>query len=65
MKIVISLFGVLVTVMGAWPLIKDLAFIPESVKFIPSTGIGYNIVLIVIGLMAAYYGMSSGRYGSY
>ncbi len=48
--------GILMVLGGAWPLVKGLSFIPAWLQFIPSTGAGYQAIIIVIGIIAIAYG---------
>ncbi len=55
MKIPLIITGILVVLVGLWPLIATMGFIPESIKFIPTTGIAYQAIVIVIGVLALLY----------
>ena len=49
----LTLFGIIIIVLGVIPLTTKLAFFPASLKNIPAAGsIVYQAVLIVIGILA-------------
>lgn len=57
MRWMLVLIGVLTLLGGVWPLISGLNFIPPWVKFIPASGVAYQIIIIVIGVIAIVYGV--------
>lgn len=47
--------GLLVVIAGAVPLLKDVEFLKQYLEIIPS-GLIYQIIIIVIGLLAMFLG---------
>ena len=61
MKVVISLIGLATVLIGAWPVLNESTLIPDSIKFVPSTGVAYQAIIVVIGLAALLYGLRGGN----
>lgn len=61
MKLVLSLIGVLVMLAGAWPILNESNLIPEAWKIIPSTGMVYQGIIMLIGLVTLLYGLKKGN----
>ena len=57
MKWMITFVGVLTVLGGIWPLVSGLSFIPAWLSFIPSSGAGYQAIIIIIGIIAIAYGV--------
>ena len=57
LKIIISLIWLLMILIGAWPVLKESTLISEGLKFIPSTGMAYQGIIVAAGLLALLYGM--------
>ena len=61
MKIIVSIIGLLTVLIGAWPMVRESSLVPESIKFVPSAGVAYQIIIILIGILGLLYGMKSGK----
>lgn len=58
MKLMIVFVGLLTILGGAWPFLVQSNLIPEVLKVIPSSGIFYQLIIIAIGIIAVWYGIS-------
>ena len=56
-KWILTIVGVLVLLMGALPLLKP--FVPQLAS-IPSEGMIYNVLLVLIGIVAIGYSFKKG-----
>ncbi|MEK6940640.1 MAG: hypothetical protein AABW49_01960 [Nanoarchaeota archaeon] len=61
MKPVIVLIGVLTILSGAWPLVKNIEYIPAYLQIIPAEGASYQGIIILIGILAILYGAKQER----
>lgn len=55
MKMVFTLLGLLVSLAGLLPLLKELNINLDFLSFIPLTGITYNIIILILGLLIVYF----------
>ena len=56
MRLVLVVFGLLVMLVGAWPILSENEIVPEAIKFIPVSGNVYQGIVFVIGLALFIYG---------
>lgn len=59
MRWMMILIGVLVVLGGLLPLLKS--HLPGTLSFLPTEGMGYQAVIILIGLVAIIYGVKKKR----
>lgn len=59
MKGMLVFIGLLTLLGGILPLVANYITLP---KYIPTEGIGYQLLIIIIGLFAIFYGMKRSRY---
>ena len=60
MKFPIFLIGLVTTFIGALPIIVENKLLPESLSFLPTSGMSYSILVILIGVLTILYGFSKG-----
>lgn len=60
MKFPIFLIGLVTTFIGALPVIAENKLLPESLSFLPASGIYYSALIILIGVLTILYGFSKG-----
>lgn len=51
--------GILVALMGAYPLLSNVAFMQDISKLLPAGSTAYQALLILIGIIAIGYGIKS------
>ncbi|MEK6862217.1 MAG: hypothetical protein AABY07_09715 [Nanoarchaeota archaeon] len=56
MKLMITFVGLLTVLGGLLPLLKDSGLLPSFLEKIPTSGIGYQAIIVAIGLIALIYG---------
>lgn len=61
LKLVVGLLGLLTVAIGLWPLIQEFTFIPEIIKFVPTSGMAYQSIIIAIGLVGLLYAFKKGK----
>lgn len=61
MKFALILTAIAVIIAGGWPLVINFTFVPETAKIIPSTGIIYQGIIILIGALALLYAVKAKR----
>lgn len=54
MKMILVLLGLLISLVGILPLIQDKINV-NYLDFIPVSGIYYNIVIVILGLLVVYF----------
>jgi len=59
MRAMMIVIGVLVVIGGLLPLLKN--YLPEVLAFLPTEGVAYQSLIIVIGLGAIIYGIKKKR----
>lgn len=59
MRIMLVFIGILVVLGGLLPLLKS--YLPGMLSFLPTEGVGYQAVIILIGLVAIIYGVKKRR----
>ena len=57
MKIILFLLGVLVSLIGALPILNEYGIKINFLDFIPLGGMIYNVIIIVLGLLVIYFGI--------
>lgn len=57
MKIIVFLLGMLVVAGGAWPVLVESVLIPESWKIVPASGLAYQAIIVVIGVLTLVYAL--------
>lgn len=55
MKIIFTLLGLLVSLAGLLPLLKELSINLDFLDFISLTGTTYNIIILILGLLIIYF----------
>lgn len=59
MKLMITFVGLLTVLGGLLPFLKDMNLLPDFLQGIPTSGPGYQIIIIGIGVIAVIYGVRS------
>lgn len=61
MKLMITFVGILTILGGLLPYLKDNGLLPAFLQNIPTSGLGYQAIIIGIGIAAVIYGIRAGR----
>ena len=59
MKIMITFVGLLTILGGLLPFLSSKEWLPGFLEWLPTSGPGYQALIIAIGLIAVYYGLRS------
>lgn len=62
MKGMLVFVGLLTILGGLLPILKNANLLPNVLAGIPTTGIGYQVIIIVIGIIALLYGFKKSKY---
>lgn len=54
MKLVMTLIGLVTILIGLLPIAESKGWF--SISLIPTTGIAYNVIIIIIGVLGTWYG---------
>lgn len=57
MKVLESLFGLVVLVLGLAPILAENDMLPSVLSFIPISGTSYFLTIGVVGLLLLLYGL--------
>ncbi len=61
MKTMIIILGLVTVLGGLLPWLKDNNFLPGFMQSIPTTGTGYQLIIIIIGVIGIIYGWKAGK----
>lgn len=61
MKLIMALIGLLTILGGLLPFLKDQGWLPQAVANVPTTGWGYQLIIIGIGVVAFLFAIKKSR----
>ncbi len=61
MKGMIVFIGLLTVLGGLLPLLNQWEMLPEPLKFVPTEGGAYQMIIVLIGVIGIIYGWKLGR----
>lgn len=57
MKLIVVLLGLATMFMGVIPILNENKIMPSGLGFIPAAGVGYQVIIILLGISMFLYGM--------
>ena len=59
LKTWLVVLGFLVVLVGFYPFVYDWGFLPGFLLFLPMEGVGYRVIIVVLGLLAMIIGIKT------
>lgn len=55
MRLLGLVYGIIIVILGAWPILLENNLIPENLQFIDAGGFIYQILLVIVGVLIIVY----------